>query len=218
MESYALSELSEISYSVKSNLFNSVRFEKMVLEQRDGTNELVYYLIVQSTTEILQESCSGLIIGRFQPLHKGHVYLFKKALELVDCLKIGVGSSQMYNQPKNPFTFEERKKFIEDAFLDEKIPSSRFEVYPIPDLFNFEKWMNSILEIVKDFEVVFTNNLWIGRLFQNRGKILKYGLKYEFIKYNGTRIRNLIRSGKSEWKSLVPVSIIPFLESWASNQ
>ena len=33
-----------------------------------------------------------------------------------------------------------------------------------------------------------------------------------------TRIRKLIRSGESEWKSLVPKSIIPFLESWASNQ
>lgn len=218
MESFALSKLTDMSYSVNSNLFHSVRFDKMELEQTDGTNELVYYLIFQPPPLKLQKTHSGLVIGRFQPLHLGHVYLFKKVLELVDCLKIGVGSSQMHNQPKNPFTFEERKKFIEDALLDEKIPLSRFEVYAIPDLFNFEKWMNSILEIVEEFEMIFTNNLWIGRLLQNRGKILKYGLKYEITKYNGTRIRNLIRSRKSEWKSLVPDSIIPFLESWALNQ
>ncbi|TFG18485.1 MAG: hypothetical protein EU530_09250 [Promethearchaeota archaeon] len=156
----------------------------------------------------------GLIIGRFQPLHNGHVYLFKKALEIVECLKIGVGSSQMSNQPKNPFSFNDRQMFIEAALNDENIAPTDFEVYPIPDLFNFEKWMESIFLIVQNFDVIFTNNLWIGRLIQKRGKILIYGLKYNISKFNGTNIRELMRKGNLEWKSLVPSSIIPFLEQW----
>ncbi len=156
----------------------------------------------------------GLIIGRFQPLHNGHVYLFKKALETVEFLKIGVGSSQMSNQPKNPFSYEERRRFIESALNDENIAPTDFEVYPIPDLFDFEKWMESIFLVVQNFDVIFTNNLWIGRLIQKRGKILVYGLKYNFCKFNGSYIRELMQKGNLEWKSLVPSSIIPFLERW----
>lgn len=160
----------------------------------------------------------GLIIGRFQPVHLGHVYLFKKALEIVDCLKIGIGSSQIHNQSKNPFTFEERMHFIEEALKSENIPISRFSVYSIPDLFNFAKWIESIFEIVDDFDAVFTNNLWIGRLIQKRGKTLVYGLKYDFTRYNGTHVRKLLRSNNTEWKSLVPKSIIPYLENWSTKE
>ncbi len=165
-----------------------------------------------------QNYSSGLIIGRYQPLHLGHLYLFKKVLEITGCLKIGVGSSQMKNEPKNPFSYEERKNLIEEALKEEDIPSSRFEVYPIPDLFNFEKWMESIFNIIKDFDVIFTNNLWIGRLIQKRGKTLVYGLRYNFTKYNGTTIRHLMHTGNLEWKTLVPSSIVPFLEDWLSNK
>ena len=137
---------------------------------------------------------------------------------MVECLEIGVGSSQMFNQPKNPFTYEERKSLIKNALIDEGLSPSQFNIYPIPDVFNFEKWINSILEIVKDFEVIFTNNLWIGRLLQSYGKSMVYGLKFDFTKYNGTKVRELIRSKDTKWKSLVPNSAIPFLESWASTQ
>jgi len=159
----------------------------------------------------------GLIIGRFQPLHNGHVYLFMKALETVECLKIGVGSSQMKNQPKNPFSYKERKMFIENSLKDENIALLNFKVYPIPDLFNFKKWMESIFNIIEEFDVIFTNNLWIGRLIQKRGKILEYGLKYNFTEFNGTIIRNLMIKSDPEWKLRVPPSIIPFLEQWISQ-
>ncbi len=158
------------------------------------------------------EKKTGLIIGRFQPVHLGHLYLFKKALEMVECLIIGIGSSQTFDELKNPFTYEERKKMIESALLEDNIPASRFRIYPIPDKFNFVKWINSIFEIVEEFNVLFTNNLWIGRLLQQKGKSLKFGLKHNFKHYNGTNIRKLLKNGNPLWKTLVPPSIIPFLE------
>ncbi len=216
MESYVREKFSEV-YSLT---IDNIRFQKMELKSIENNyTELVYELLVLNSkkSESLKYR-SGLIIGRFQPLHKGHVYLFKKALELVDILEIGIGSSQIHGQLKNPFTYEERKKMIEDTLKDESIPTSRFNINPIPDLYNFENWIRTILEIVKNFDVIFTNNLWIGRLLQKKGKSLIYGLKYDMSNCNGTRIRNLLRSGKLEWKSLVPKSTIPFLESWVSTQ
>ncbi|MDP6459455.1 MAG: adenylyltransferase/cytidyltransferase family protein, partial [Candidatus Hydrothermarchaeota archaeon] len=37
----------------------------------------------------------GLLIGRFQPFHKGHVYVVKKVLKGVDELIICIGSAQL---------------------------------------------------------------------------------------------------------------------------
>jgi hypothetical protein len=51
---------------------------------------------------------------------------------------------------------------------------------------------------------------------QKRGKSLIYGLKYNFHKYNGSNIRNLMHSNNPEWKKLVPSSIIPYLEKWGN--
>jgi len=49
---------------------------------------------------------TGLIIGRFQPFHNGHLYAIKNALKKVDELVIAIGSSQYVNTEDNPFSFE----------------------------------------------------------------------------------------------------------------
>lgn len=54
----------------------------------------------------------GLICGRFQPIHRGHVELIKTALKECDTLVIAVGSAQEYGTKKNPFDFETRKELI----------------------------------------------------------------------------------------------------------
>ena len=54
----------------------------------------------------------GLICGRFQPIHRGHVELIKTALKECDTLIIAVGSAQEYGTKKNPFDFKTRKELI----------------------------------------------------------------------------------------------------------
>lgn len=51
-------------------------------------------------------------LGRFQPLHNGHLQVIKKAFELTDNLIMLVGSSNVSRSIRNPFTFEERKCMI----------------------------------------------------------------------------------------------------------
>jgi bifunctional NMN adenylyltransferase/nudix hydrolase len=58
----------------------------------------------------------GVIIGRFQPIHKGHLNtLFAPALEECDEVIVLLGSANKARSPKNPFTPEERQTFIQDA-------------------------------------------------------------------------------------------------------
>lgn len=54
----------------------------------------------------------GLLCGRFQPVHKGHVELIREALKHCDHLIIAIGSAQESGTKKNPFDFETRKELI----------------------------------------------------------------------------------------------------------
>lgn len=55
---------------------------------------------------------NGLLIGRFQPFHMGHLSAVKFALSQVEKLWIGIGSSNKSHEKRNPFTADERKEMI----------------------------------------------------------------------------------------------------------
>ena len=49
----------------------------------------------------------GLLIGRFQPFHLGHLEALQFALSKVDKLWVGLGSSNKPVEKNNPFTAEQ---------------------------------------------------------------------------------------------------------------
>lgn len=50
------------------------------------------------------EKVRGILIGRMQPVHNGHIEVIKKTLEEVDEIVIGIGSAQKSHELKDPFT------------------------------------------------------------------------------------------------------------------
>ena len=58
----------------------------------------------------------AVFIGRFQPFHNGHKAVVDKALTLAKRVIILVGSANLGRSIRNPFTYEERKHFIEVAY------------------------------------------------------------------------------------------------------
>ncbi len=59
---------------------------------------------------------TGVIIGRFQPLHSGHTAVIKEALTVFDRVLVIVGSANVPRTVKNPWTAAERKAMIYNAF------------------------------------------------------------------------------------------------------
>lgn len=57
----------------------------------------------------------AIYIGRFQPVHHGHLDSMKQALEKAKFLLILIGSADISRTEKNPFTVEERQKLIINA-------------------------------------------------------------------------------------------------------
>ena len=61
----------------------------------------------------------AVYIGRFQPVHKGHMETIKKALDENDALFIVIGSALSPRTPKNPWTTKEREEFLISAIKEE---------------------------------------------------------------------------------------------------
>lgn len=74
---------------------------------------------------------TGLMIGRFQPFHDGHVKLFETILEKEGQVLIGVRNTHNVDE-KNPFDFHQVSEFIH-AKLEGKY-KGRFEVMFLPNI------------------------------------------------------------------------------------
>jgi len=90
----------------------------------------------------MKEFKRGLILGRFQTLHKGHEYIIDKALEICDEVLVFIGSSDKSNTIENPYDYETRKAMLEVLYGD------RIIIAPLPDLGvgNVPRWGEYVLE------------------------------------------------------------------------
>ena len=157
---------------------------------------------------------NGLLIGRFQPFHLGHLEAFRFALSKVDKLWIGIGSSNKPSEKNNPFTADERKEMILSSI--DNLISNRIQIYYIPDLENHQKWIENINMIVPDFDVIFTNDELTQTLYSKHGK---KAIQVPFIDreiLSGTNIRNIIASDQ-DWKILVPEGTKTVLKKIGAN-
>lgn len=156
----------------------------------------------------------GLIIGRFQPLHKGHVYLFRQALKHVDSLVIGIGSTNITNED-NPFPFATRKKMLLSVLREQKLMPFARKIFSLKDQSD-EEWMKETIKKAGKVDVVIGNNEWVNGLFEKKGyKILRLSY-YKRHLYESTKVRKLIKTGK-KWHARVPLPVIAYIEAISSQ-
>ena len=158
---------------------------------------------------------NGLLIGRFQPFHSGHLDAVLFALSRVENLWIGIGSSNKHNEKRNPFTADERREMIVSSIKPSII--DRTSIFNIPDVGDHEKWTFEIDQIVPKYDIVFTNDEFTKTLFGKRGiNVITVTLK-EREKFSGTNIRQLITDDEN-WHDLVPKGTQLVLKKINANQ
>jgi len=152
----------------------------------------------------------GLLIGRFQPFHLGHLDAVLFGLSRAENLFICIGSSNKSNERKNPFSAEERREMI--TLSIEPSITDRIKIFDIPDVGDHEKWTFEIDKISPKYDVVFTNDEFTKTLFEKRKiSVISVVLK-DREKFSGTNIRNLITEDKN-WRDLVPQGTRNVLDS-----
>ena len=86
----------------------------------------------------------AIFIGRFQPLHNGHIQNIEKALEVADHVLVILGSANQPRTIKNPFTVEERRDLIKEIY-----PTGRVAVRHVEDyLYQETRWVQSVQAVV----------------------------------------------------------------------
>lgn len=78
---------------------------------------------------------TGIIVGRFQHIHKGHEKIINIGLSLCDKLILFIGSSQERNTVRNPYDYVYREKLVNKVFKDE-IESGRIIIEELEDITN----------------------------------------------------------------------------------
>lgn len=94
------------------------------------------------------------LIGRFQIAHVVHAQLFQHAIDNADHVIIQIGSSDILPDPKNPFTFAERKQVIE-AIIEPMLAEHR------------EHGRSKKVSILALHDYVYDNNKWLREVQLN---------------------------------------------------
>ena len=152
----------------------------------------------------------GLLIGRFQPFHLGHVYVINEILRDVDEIIIGIGSAQRSHSLENPFTAGERLSMIAKSLFEEGTGKPSY-IIPINDVNNNSLWASHVRSLTPPFHRVYSGNPLVKRLFKEKGFDVVTPPLYNREEYSGTEIRHRILHDK-DWKSLVPGSVVEIIE------
>ena len=159
--------------------------------------------------DVKEHFSSCLLIGRFQPFHKGHLQVVRSIAKKCDSLIIGIGSAQYSHTFENPFTAGERHLMISRALKDEGM--KEYFLVPIVDINRYAVWVSHVISLVPPFEVVFTNNNLTRRLFSEAKYEVRDSPMFNREIYSGTEIRRRMSMGQ-EWRDLVPPAVAKVID------
>lgn len=151
----------------------------------------------------------SLVIGRFQPLHNGHMEVIRKCAEESDHLTIGIGSAQYSHTTENPFTAGERYLMVEETLRSEGFKD--YSIVPIEDLNRYSVWVAHVTSMCPPFTKVYSNNPLTKRLFSEAGYKVEASPLYNRSVYSGTEVRRRIMNGE-DWRSLVPRQVAEVID------
>jgi cytidyltransferase-like protein len=165
----------------------------------------------------------GMVHGRFQPFHSGHLEYVLAAFQRCERLIVGITNpdpslivaeatdAERHKPEANLFTFFERQLMIHAALVEAGVGLSRISVVPFP-IHHPERW-----RFYCPYETVVFMRLYSDwgkeklRRFRERGwtvEILDPGVAKQV---SGSEVRHRLQTGQ-EWEALVPPAVATVLK------
>lgn len=151
----------------------------------------------------------GLVVGRFQPFHKGHLAVIRETLSECDDLMVVIGSAEESHTIRNPFTAGERFQMILSSLTKEE--RSKVFIVPIRDVNRYSVWVGHLESYLPPFDIVFSNSKLTQSLFRQAGYEVKTTKAYNPKSYSASEIRRRIVEGE-RWTHLVPEPVARLVE------
>lgn len=155
----------------------------------------------------------GLFIGRFQPLHKGHLNSIKYCLDKVEELIVVIGSSDKSFEYKNPFTAGERIEIVREAICNDinKEILQKIFIIPVPDIGIHKLWTYNMDTLIPRYNIVFTNDQFTSLLFRERGIQIDHPELINREILSATEVRSRLANDKN-WQELVSTTTIRIIK------
>ncbi len=171
----------------------------------------------------------GMVHGRFQPFHNGHLEYALRAFSRSEHLIIGITNADpTHGRPEatdtnrhlpgsNPFTFFERQRMIRQTLVDHGICPDRLSMVPFP-IHEPERWSHYCPVGTHHFVRVFSD--WGREKVERLRKaayeitILDEGTRK---KYSGEDVRARIKEGQSLTKFL-PSAVVNILREISARE
>lgn len=158
----------------------------------------------------------GLVLGRFNHMHKGHTYIIDLSRKMCEKTLILIGSAQEYGTLRNPFKLETRQKVIKKIYnnCDDVIIDSLNDMTNENDIC-FE-WGEYILKNIKEkygkipdlmvYGKDETRKNWFSE--QDNKKFSELIVERKKINISATELRKyLVNDDENNWKEYVPFEI-----------
>jgi nicotinamide mononucleotide adenylyltransferase len=102
-------------------------------------------------------------IMRAKPPHRNHIAMLEALCQKSQYLKINIGSSNKLDE-KNPFSPEETEDMMRLGLKE----YSNYEIVPLPDYNDDDKWATHLFRINPDFTEFVCNNDWVLGILKKR--------------------------------------------------
>jgi nicotinamide-nucleotide adenylyltransferase len=155
----------------------------------------------------------GLLVGRFQPFHKGHLAVVQaiRAAHPEEELILAIGSAQASFTRENPFTAAERYEMIAAALRVAAVTGCL--VLPLPDVRRHAVWVAHTEELLPFFRRVHTNNPLTKRLFERDGYAVEAPAWVHREQFEGRKIREALAQG-GDWAAAVTAEVAELIRAY----
>ncbi len=138
----------------------------------------------------------GLIVGRFQPVHYGHIFLIEQGFEVCDKIILGIGSANVVNVD-NPFPVSEIESLLKRALREHGLTSRIAGVVRLNDMYNDELWAREVIQktqSIGQIDVAISHNPWTNRCLRKVGiNVIENFPLLDRDRLQGRTIRQILR-------------------------
>ena len=153
----------------------------------------------------------GLMMGRFQPFHLGHLDLVRQILKECDEVVIAVTSSQFNYLEKDPFTAGERIEMIHNSLKESDMDLTRCIILSLDNQFNIATWSSYLKSMLPHFDKVYSGNDYVKMLLADSNIEVVQPTFLDREQFNATKIRAMIISDE-EWEKIVPTAVSEYIK------
>ena len=159
-----------------------------------------------------------IVLGRFQPFHKGHEYLVNSAFELAgdNEVMIAIGSASKGWESNNPWTLDERTEMVK-SWLTEQNKSAT--IVGINDINDPPNWVNHASESHGE-GILVTSDEATKKLYEESDFTVEFVDLSNRENYEGWRVRQTLlmlstvyddEAVKEVLSATIPLSVIDWL-------